>query len=111
VTTINLYTGKIEDERPIMAEVPTVTLMTEEKPTKLELTKEDIEKLRENIEKLRGWYERAKEFFERIREEQAKAKARKALEEAGIEVIKPTPPKPPTEFEKAMEEAGVEVVK
>jgi hypothetical protein len=96
----NIYTGEWEYEGEKPPE------KKEEKPIKLEVTKEDIERFK-------GYIEKAKEIWEKFREAEARAKMRRALKEAGIEIIKPEEVKrkpEEEEFARVLREAGIEVV-
>jgi hypothetical protein len=96
----NIYTGEWEYEP---GEKPPEK--KEEKVIRLELTKEDIERFK-------GYIEKAKELWEKFREAAQRARLRRALKEAGIEIIKPeeVKAKPEEEFARILREAGIEVV-
>jgi hypothetical protein len=99
----NIYTGEWEYEA---GEKPPEEKKPEEKPIRLELTKEDIEKFK-------GYIEKAKELWEKFKEAETRARLRKALKEAGIEIIKPEEVKAKPEeeeFARVLREAGIEVI-
>lgn len=102
---IDLMTGEVKTE-------PLFKKTAEREKVKLTPTgyKEE-EKVRITPADIVELYNRAVKISEAVQDLVSRIRAKRVLEEAGIEIVKPEVRKPPTETEKTLMEAGIEVVR